>query len=481
MQISDDSTGSLAYPREVPACDEAATTGPRRVENDLRGAGTLHELYSPTQVTQPVDRQGMPPVRRGLVSPLVRRISKTMLSLGAVAAVGFVPLQGLLQTSSVDAVINARVTTLRAPNDGEVQSGPNPLAFGTPVTRGDVLFRVVNHHADRSRVEDLTRQIEQLKDERPSIAARLANARILLHDLTEQTRLFAEARILQLEARQGELEADVAAARARTEEAKTSLDRFTTLASKGWLPRAQLNQAQRDSLVAEKLEAAAQKRLEAVGIELAAAQRGVFVGVGSNDRPRYMQRVDQLEQQVSSLAEALAERDHRMIRLNDKLAEEKARLNVPHAADVVALAKGGIWEILTAPEEQVHRGQDLLRMLDCSEPVVTAVVGEAVASRIQVGSPVRFRPRDGREELPGTVIRLSAASVLPANLAIPSSALTPGGYHVTVAVPKLGQGCLIGRTGRLLFDNRPLEDQVVSRPGNGIAIGEMTGRASGLL
>jgi multidrug resistance efflux pump len=199
-------------------------------------------------------------------------------------------------------------------------------------------------------------------------------------------------------------------------------------------------------LIAEKLEAAAQKRLEAVGTELAAAQRGVFVGGGNNDRLRYMQRVDQLEQQVSGLAEALAERHHRMIRLNDKLAEEKARFNVPHEADVIALTKGSVRDRLTAPEEQVHRGQDLLRMLDCSEPIVTAVVGEAVASHMQVGSPVRLRPRDGRDELPGMVVRLSTAAVLPANLAIPSSALTPGSYHITVAVPQLSPGCLIGRT-----------------------------------
>jgi multidrug resistance efflux pump len=471
MQISDHSIGSLARPREILACDETAATGPRRVENDLRGAETRRGLDSPTQVTRPVDRQAlMPPVRPGLVSLLVGRISKTMLSLGIVGAVGFIPLQGLLQTSSVEAVINARVTTLRAPTDGEVQPGPNPLAFGTSVARGDVLLRIINRRPDRSRVDDLTHQTEQIRDERSGIAARLANARMLLNDLTEQTRLFAEARVLQLEARQGELEADVAAARARTDEAKTSLDRFTTLATKGWLPRAQLSQAKRDGLVAEKLEAAAQKRLEAVSIELAAAQRGVFVGGGNNDRPRYMQRVDELEQQVSNLAEALAERDQRMIRLNDKLAGEKASFNALHAADVVALANSSVWEILTAPKEQVHRGQDLLRILDCSEPVVTAVVGEAVYNRLQVGSPVRFRPRDGREELPGTVIRLSAASALPANLAIPSSALTPGNYHITVAVPKLRQGCLIGRTGRVFFDALPTERPSLSAAGGGIVM-----------
>jgi multidrug resistance efflux pump len=465
MQISDDSIGSLAHPHEVLARDEAANNGPRGHANDLRGTGTWRGLYSPTQVTQPVDRQALlSPVRRGLVS-LMGRTSKTTLGLGIVAAVGFVPFQDLLQTSSIEAVINARVSTLRAPTDGEVQPGPNPFTLGTSVARGDVLFRIVNRRADRSRVDDLTHQIAQVKDERSGIAVRLANARMLLNDLTEQTHLFSEARVLQLEARQGELEADVAAARARSEEAKTSLDRFTTLASKGWLPRAQLNQAKRDGLVAEKLETAAQKRLEAVGIELAAAHRGVFVGGNNNDRPRYMQRVDQLEQQVSNLAETLAERDQRMIRLNDKLAEEKARFTALYAADVVALTNGSVWEILTAPEEQVHRGHDLLRLLDCNETVVTAVVGEAVYNRLHVGSPVRFRPRDGREELPGTVIRLSAASAFPANLAISSSALTPGSYHLTIAVPKLAQGCLIGRTGRVLFDAGSPKGQVLPLPG----------------
>jgi multidrug resistance efflux pump len=449
MQLSDNSIANC----ETLACSEPVASGRCRIEDDSPDAGTRRGLYSPTQVTQPVDvdRNALMPRVRGVVSRLVGR--KMVLSLGVAAAVGLVPLRGLLQTSSVEAVINARVTTLRAPTDGEVQLGPNPLAFGTSVTRGDVLLRIINGRADRSRVDDLTHQIEQLKDERSGIAVRLANARTLLNGLTEQTRLFAEARILQLEARQGELEAEVAAARARSDEAKTSFDRLATLASKGWLPSAQLNQAKRDSLVAEKLEAAAQMRLEAVGIELTAAQRGVFVGTSNNDRPRYMQRVDQLEQQLNTLAEALEERGQRMIRLNDKLAEEKTRFNALHAGDVIALARGSVWEVLTAPEEPVRRGQELVRMLDCSEPVVTAVVGKAVSSRLQIGSPVRFRPRDGREELPGTVTRLSAASASPSNLAISGSALTPGSYHVTVVVPKLGEGCLIGRTGRMFFDD----------------------------
>ena len=377
-----------------------------------------------------------------------------MLGLGLVT-VGFVfPFQRMVATSSVEAVVKVPTITLRAPIDGEVEAGPNPVDFGASVARGDVLFRIASRRADHSRVDDLTRQIEQLKDERPGIVARLETARALLNDLKEQTRLFAEARILQLEARQDELKAEVAAALARNEEAKISLGRFTTLAGKGWMPTAQLNQAQRDGSVAEMLEAAARKRLEAVGVELAAARRGVFVGIGNNDRPRYMQRVDQLEQQVGSLAETSVERDKRLLRLAGALTEEQDRYALLSEAHIVAPATGSISEVLVAPGEQVQRGQDLLRVTDCGRAVVTAVVNEALYNRLQVGSPARFQPRDTRDEHLGRVVSVAAHSSAPARPAIRLSVHARDSYHVTIAIPKLtnGQSCMVGRTGRVYFD-----------------------------
>jgi multidrug resistance efflux pump len=248
----------------------------------------------------------------------------------------------------------------------------------------------------------------------------------------------------------------VAVAQARNRQAKTSLDRFTTLASGGWVSRAQLDLAERDGSVAEKMEAAAQKRLEAASIELGAARRGIFVGSSNNDRPRYMQRTDDLERQVSNLAQTLQEHDQRMVRLNRELTTEKARYDSQSAADIIAPADGSVWEILTAPEEQVRIGQDLVRLLDCGQVLVTAIVNEGVYDRLQVGSSARFQPLGGREDLPGTVVRLREAS--PASLAIQPSAPVQGSYHVRVAVPRLaeGRGCMVGLTGRVSFnDSRP--------------------------
>jgi len=397
-------------------------------------------------------------------SLLAQRFSKTVLGLGMVAALGTFPVQKLLPRSGVEAVVNADIVTLSAQIDGEVQTGPSILEIGTSFARGDVLLHITNERADRSRADDLASEIQRLTDDRPGIEARLADARMRLADLTEQMRIFKEARTLQLEARQDELRAELAAAQARNEEANTTLERFATLAGKGWTSRAQLNQAQRDGSIAEKSQAAAQKRLDAVGVELAAAQRGVFVGLGSGDRPRYMQRTDQLEQQVSNLVETLAERDQRLARLNERLAGERARYGLLAAAKVAAPAKGRIWETPVSPGQQVHRGQEVLRVLYCDRPLITAFVSERVYDQLQVGSPARFLPRGDQQELAGRVIRLSRVS--PSNLAIQPPAATKEAYHVAVSVPKLdGEDCLVGRTGRLEFDDGLTESAAAKADG----------------
>ena len=150
----------------------------------------------------------------------------------------------------------------------------------------------------------------------------------------------------------------------------------------------------------------------------------------------------------------------------DQLAEEKARYAVLPVADMVAPVEGRVWEVLTAPEEQGPPRPSFLRVLDCGAAVMTAVVSEDVYNRLQVGSPARFQPRDGREDLPGRIISLTGPSASPANLAIQPSAPMWGSYHVTVAVPKLaeGHGCMVGRPGRVYFNDGPREVMAALAP-----------------
>jgi hypothetical protein len=71
----------------------------------------------------------------GRASPLTRHLSKTVLGLGMVGIVGFIPVQKLLPTSGIEAVINAHVITLSAPIDGEVPTSSGLPEIGTPFAR----------------------------------------------------------------------------------------------------------------------------------------------------------------------------------------------------------------------------------------------------------------------------------------------------------------------------------------------------------
>ena len=133
---------------------------------------------------------------------------------------------------------------------------------------------------------------------------------------------------------------------------------------------------------------------------------------------------------------------------------EQERYDLSSDAPVFAPSSGTIWELLTAAGEQVQRGQDLVRLLDCNAVLVTAVVSEAVYNRLQIGTAATFRSRGGGEAMSGRVVNLTGVASASANLAIAPSALTKEQYRVAVEIPELGadnQSCNVGRTGQVVF------------------------------
>ena len=60
-----------------------------------------------------------PPAQTGRTP---KRLLKALAGVAIIAVFGWLPLQALWQTSSVEAVVNSRLVTLRAPIDGQVTS-----------------------------------------------------------------------------------------------------------------------------------------------------------------------------------------------------------------------------------------------------------------------------------------------------------------------------------------------------------------------
>jgi multidrug resistance efflux pump len=138
--------------------------------------------------------------------------------------------------------------------------------------------------------------------------------------------------------------------------------------------------------------------------------------------------------------------------INDQISEEEARYRLRSEAAVALPSKGRVWEMLVGPGEFVNKGQDLLRVLDCSNPIVSANVDERVYNRLEVGSPATFRPLQDGQTYHGTVVNLTGAAGAPANFAIAPISMRKSPFYVTIAMDGMGAaGCSIGRTGTVTF------------------------------
>jgi multidrug resistance efflux pump len=380
------------------------------------------------------------------------RALKTFVGLVVLVTAGWLPVRALFETTSTEAVINARLITLRAPIEGQI--GPfDALSVGTQVLPGATLVSLANPRADRGRLDDLRRLVDQLESENRALLARRDDLKTLRDDLTAQTLAFQQGRIHQLEARVAEIRSEIGAAVARRAEADQTLQRTEALMTGGVTTKAGLDRARRDATVAAETLAALGHRQTALEVELSSLRQGVYVGDSYNDRPQSVQRTDDIALRLSELTGEISQREARLGALRAELAAETERYAERAGATLVAPVRGSIWEVMTAPGESVVRGQDLMRVLDCSGVVITATVGETAYNQLRIGDAARFRFRGESTDHHGRIIGLTGVATAPANLAIQPSALAKEPYRVTVALPELAKPgeCNVGRTGRVTF------------------------------
>ena len=382
-----------------------------------------------------------------------RRVLKTLIGVFVVVAAGWVPVRTLLQTTSTEAVINARLITLRAPIEGEVQA-LGGKGVGSDLAPGGMLVTIGNSRADRARLDDLRRLIDELQSELKGLAARKSHLEAMKVELAAQTRAFQEGRVQRLEAKIDELKSELSGAGARREEAAQALARAEALARNGTTSTAVLDKAKRDSVMANESHTALKHRLAGEEVELSALRNGVYVGDSYNDRPQSQQRSDEIAVRLSDVTSDISQREARLTSLRSAYGAEQQRYAARAESTVEAPVRGSIWEVMTAPGETVVRGQELVRMLDCSGLVVTASVGETAYNHLRVGEKATFRFRGESTDYEGRIVSLTGVASAPANFAIQPSALAKEPYRVTVALPDLAaedSTCRVGRTGRVTF------------------------------
>ena len=454
-----DSVPSKSPAPGVSASDHSVGPGEDAVADRLAGLDVRAQsalLQEAFQTPRPIEHEipaDMPSPKRGsLVSRYGWRGVKSALGLLVVVIAGVGPIQRLLEFSSIEAVVNARLISLRAPIDGRIEDFAPTI--GTSAPRGRLMLHISNSRADRARLDDLQRLVEQTEGERPAIVKRLARLREIYEQVTQQARAFQAGRIRELEERVLDLKAQVSATEASESEAASTLARTRTLAASGYQTNVAVERAERDAKVASHTQKSLNHRLFASEVELEAARRGEYVGDSYNDRPSSLQHADEISVRLAEAEADLSSRGERLSKLRAALDAETARYSEMSNAVLASPIDGQVWEVLVAPGEEVRKGQDLMRLLDCSGAIVTVTVRESVFNELRIGDQAQFRYAGQPARYNGTVVRMSGIASPPDNLAIAPSGISHGGYRVAVSVPELASAqCGVGRTGTVVFNS----------------------------
>ena len=407
--------------------------------------------------------------KRGVLSAVKRStLVKSSIALLIALVLGWMPIQRMLMTTSAEAVINARLITIRTPISGDVNALPSRLEAGAVVRAGEELLTVKNPRSDRSAVENLKRSVEQLSTNVAALQAKEAVLKRHHIALVAQNSRYQTGRVEALEKQLSEIDAQIAAAEAQHTEFEQALARGRVLVAKEIVSQSYLDKAVRDESAAAQTIIQLRARRKAAEVGLASARQGTFIMDGFNDTPQSAQRSLEVEVELADVQARLAGTAKELAAVKQDLIKEEQRDRELSAAVIRANISGRVWEVMTAPGEHVNAGQVLMRLLDCGSAIVTASVSERTFQKLTIGQNAMFRPSDGGERVRGWVVGLSGLATVTSNDAIQPKALTSEPYHVTLKFPELAQQgqCQVSRAGLVTFNTSTASTSIDLRLGS---------------
>ena len=389
------------------------------------------------------------------------RLLKVLLGLILIVGGLYAIIGEQLAGTSASAVINAQVTIIRAPLDGEVNFSVRGL--GTRLDSGEVVATVVDPRPDEARLVELSRSVGTAEAELQRMEA-LAQVMAETHRrFDHQAQAYSQGRVRQLEARLAETQAVLEGGGSRLREAEATMRRSADLNRSGVQTVVDLGRSRSAFEVTVQDVEASRNRLRYLTVELEAARQGVFIGDTANDSPYSQQRARELAARLAELQTDIAERRRRVELLRTQIDDERVRAARFKEARITAPAPSILWELVAGAGEYVRRAQDVARVVDCTTTMVTATVRESLYNRLRVGDQVQFRLLGTEQVFPGTISRLagSGAQSIYRSLAIGPSAEQLKRFDVALVVPTLSSvpdlACAVGRTGRVVFASRPLD------------------------
>src|SRR5882762_2354391 len=325
---------------------------------------------------------------------------KLFAGIGVVGLGAWTMVDSFASSEGAPAVVSGQTAILRATQDGYALL--NALRRGSAVHKGEAIGTIVLSPTGDNKSMTLV----QTKGRVDAIQSEIVALQGQIRELQERTEKNRVARIDDLSSKMEQASANIEAARAKEAAASAVRDRQQKLYSIGYTVKSSVEAAEHTADGARLDRTAAEKQIATLQVELSAAREGTFLQDAYNDAAYSQQRADQLRLRVADLqAESqqqnhllkLLEGDVRQLNASDR--DAASNFSVP----ILSPASGIVWSVINSGQ-YVRAGDEVARVIDCSELSANATVSAREYVAIKDGDRAVFRQQDQEHPLKGTVV-----------------------------------------------------------------------------
>jgi multidrug resistance efflux pump len=327
------------------------------------------------------------PVSRARRHPAILRVSSlvvaSVLSLLLINAV----VPPIVADQSDRAVVNAPVTLLTAPIEGEIDSlTMNP---GHAAESGDSLARISNVRLDRTTLISLQEKAGDARAKLASTVARKNSDRAYLTSLDSEIAAQVEQLKAQFQSQILELRARVAESNSLSAAKKALVERQTDMVARNAASMDMLKPTTHEFSAALHNADAESAKLNQKISQLDALGKGIYVGddliaIGTLVQKRRDVDLDEKRMEIEEKETSAVLEDHQRL-----IDVEQKRLDTLAQANVRVTAAGNILNVGAGPGRHVNAGDTLASLVDCDKRFVVAIFSYRQGQSMKVGTRVR--------------------------------------------------------------------------------------------
>lgn len=325
-----------------------------------------------------------------LFEGLVRsRPARLLLAFALLALSTWAFLPHVAYRIAPTAYVNAELVRVTAPMAGR-------LARDLP-RKGDMIDRTITValtetlSPDRRHLLDLEQQSAVAKGRADLATQQLAEVATVDRELQIRTDAYKDGVISRLSQEIVESEAEKAGCLAEVFQRRDIGSRMDELVKSGYASQirsAEISAAQEANAARCEMAIA---RIQRFRIELASAQKGVFLRDGANDVPYSQQQRDRLVLRRQDLETEMLQQRSRAVQLEAEIKEERSRLNRISHSDLLLPADHVVWSVSASPGSTVTEGQTILDLANCAHRFVVVDLPEREFERVKAGDSPSVR------------------------------------------------------------------------------------------